>query len=60
MGQEDTYRAVQQAPNAKIVATHMDAINHMSLTRAELAEYTRKMKIEDKVLIPLDGETLSF
>jgi hypothetical protein len=38
----------------------MDAINHMSLTRAQLSEYVKNKGIQDKVLIPLDGETLSF
>ena len=60
MGKEDTYHATQQAPNAKIVAVHMDAINHMSLTREQLTEYVKTKGIRDKVLIPLDGETLSF
>ena len=60
MGKEDTYRATQQVPNAKIIAVHMDAINHMSLTREQLAEYVRTKGIQEKVLIPLDGETLSF
>ncbi|WP_216936712.1 MULTISPECIES: MBL fold metallo-hydrolase [unclassified Acinetobacter] len=60
MGKEDTYRATQQAPNAKVVAVHMDAINHMSVTRAQLAEYVKAKGIQDKVLIPIDGEILSF
>ena len=60
MGKEDTYRATQQAPNAKIIAVHMDAINHMSLTREQLAEYVKAQGVQDQVLIPLDGETLSF
>ena len=60
MGKEDTYHATQKAPNAKVVAVHMDAINHMSVTRAELADYVKDKGIQDKVLIPIDGETLSF
>ena len=60
MGKEDTYHAVQKAPNAKIVAVHMDSINHMSVTRAQLSEYVKTKEIQDQVLIPLDGETLSF
>lgn len=60
MGKEDTYRATQKAPNAKVIAVHMDAINHMSVTRAQLAEYVKDKGIQDKVLIPIDGETLSF
>ena len=60
MGKEDTYHATQRAPNAKVIAVHMDAINHMSLTRAQLAEYVKDKGIQDQVLIPVDGETLSF
>ena len=32
----------------------------MSVTRAELADYVKDKGIQDKVLIPIDGETLSF
>lgn len=60
MGREDTHRATQKAPNAKVVAVHMDAINHMSVTRVQLSEYVKDTGIQDKVLIPADGETLSF
>nr|WP_279053164.1 MBL fold metallo-hydrolase [Acinetobacter tandoii] len=60
MGKEDTYRATKKAPNAKVIAVHMDAINHMSVTRAQLAAYVKEKGIKDKVLIPIDGETLSF
>lgn len=60
MGREDTHRATQKAPDAKVVAVHMDAINHMSVTRVQLAEYVKDTGIQDKVLIPADGETLSF
>ncbi|MQW92041.1 MBL fold metallo-hydrolase [Acinetobacter sp. dk771] len=60
MGKEDTYHATQKAPHAKVIAVHMDAINHMSLTRAQLAEYVKDKGIQDQVLIPVDGETLSF
>lgn len=60
MGKEDTYTATLKAPNAKVVAVHMDAINHMSVTRDELKKYVSEKGIESKVLIPLDGETLSF
>ena len=60
MGKEDVYRATQQAKNAKVVAVHLDAINHMSLTREQLAQYVKNKGIQKQVLIPIDGETLSF
>lgn len=60
MGKEDMLRAYNAAPNATILAVHMDAINHMALTRKALAEYTKEKGIQDRVLIPADGEMLMF
>ena len=60
MGEEDVLHASQAAPNAKIVAVHMDAINHMSLTRDELRAYVKKQGIESRVEIPEDGASLAF
>ena len=60
MGKEDTLRATKAAPNAKIVAVHMDAINHMTNDRKDLSEFAYEKGIRDKVMIPFDGETLHF
>lgn len=60
MGKEDVLRAARTAPDATIVATHMDAINHMALTREELREYVQEKGIADRVEIPEDGATLDF
>ncbi|MCL5426549.1 MAG: MBL fold metallo-hydrolase [Gammaproteobacteria bacterium] len=60
MGKEDTLRAHQAATNATIIAVHMDAVNHMTLSRAELAEYVQEAGLQDHVLIPVDGEVISF
>lgn len=60
MGKEDTLRATLAAPKATVVAVHMDAINHCSLSRDELRKYVKEKGIEDRVLIPSDGETLKF
>ncbi|MHC8305944.1 MBL fold metallo-hydrolase [Pseudomonas sp. PB3P13] len=60
MGEEDVLRASQAAKNAKIVAVHMDAVNHMSLTRQELRTYVKKKGIETRVDIPEDGALLEF
>lgn len=60
MEEEDTLRAALAAPEAVIVAVHMDAINHCSLSRSELREYVRAKGLEDRVLIPSDGEILRF
>lgn len=60
MGEEDVLRASQAAKNAKIVAVHLDAINHMSLTREALRTYVKKQGIETRVEIPEDGASLAF
>lgn len=60
MSKEDTLRTLQLLPEATVVASHMESINHCLLTRAELREYTREKGIADKVLIPADGETMVF
>jgi len=60
MGEEDVLRAAQTAKDAKIVAVHMDAVNHMSLSREELRNYVKKQGIESRVDIPEDGAALSY
>lgn len=60
MGKEDVLRASQAAPDATIVATHMDAINHMFQSRKELREYVKEKSIEERVEIPEDGATVEF
>ena len=58
MGKDDVLHAYQVMPNATIIATHMDAINHMTLSRKELREHVNQHGIQDRVRIPADGEIL--
>ena len=60
MGKDDVLHAYQAMPNATIIATHMDAINHMTLSRKELKEHVKQHGIQDRVRIPADGEILKF
>ncbi|QCZ92630.1 MBL fold metallo-hydrolase [Salinimonas iocasae] len=60
MGKQDTLRAHRAAPDATIVAVHMDAVNHMTVSRKELREYVEQEGIEKATKIPADGETLTF
>jgi L-ascorbate metabolism protein UlaG (beta-lactamase superfamily) len=58
MTASDVAQVCQSAPDARVIAVHMEAINHCELTRKELREY-----LEDKDLqavIPEDGERLYF
>ncbi|MGY2461757.1 MBL fold metallo-hydrolase [Vreelandella sulfidaeris] len=60
MGKEDTLRAHRAAPDATIIAVHMEAVNHMTLSRDELSDYVQEVGIQDHVSIPADGEVISF
>lgn len=60
MGKEDVVHAAQAVPDAKIVATHMDAINHMGQSRKELKAYVAEKGIQDRVDIPEDGAIVKF
>jgi L-ascorbate metabolism protein UlaG (beta-lactamase superfamily) len=61
MGKEDLYRAQQMAPRAKVLATHMEAVNHGMQTRRELRAYVAEKRMDPRnVLVPDDGDWLSF
>lgn len=60
MGKEDVLRTAQALPRATIVASHMEAVNHCLLSRAELREYVNAHGIADRVAIPADGESCHF
>lgn len=56
----DLARVVATAPEAAVVATHMETINHCLLTRTGLRAELAKRGLAERVLIPADGEALSF
>jgi L-ascorbate metabolism protein UlaG (beta-lactamase superfamily) len=60
MGKEDVYEVYKAAPDAKIIASHMEAVNHWTLSRADLKSFVNEKGIADNVLVPEDGETYSF
>ncbi|NHZ94656.1 MBL fold metallo-hydrolase [Massilia sp. CCM 8734] len=60
MGKDDVLHAYQAMPNATIIATHMDAINHTTLSRKELKDHLKQHGIGNRVRVPADGETLAF
>lgn len=60
MGAEDVLKTHFALPQAQIVATHMEAINHCLLTRDALRQYARDNQIAGFVNVPEDGETLTF
>lgn len=60
MNTEDVIKTCKYAPGSIVVASHMDTVSHAHLTRKELQDYLIKTPYEKQVLIPLDGEKISF
>ena len=60
MNKEDVYKVFKAAPGATLIASHMDAVNHAALTRAQLRDYSAKTGMVRRLLVPEDGETLIF
>lgn len=60
MGKEDIHAVHKAAPDATIISVHMEAVNHWTLSRAELRAFAADHNIAAKLLVPDDGEAYSF
>ncbi|WBA09376.1 MBL fold metallo-hydrolase [Salinivibrio kushneri] len=60
MGKEDVLKTHQVLPEAKIVATHMGAVNHALVTTQEMRAYAKANMIHECVFVPEDGETVTL
>lgn len=60
MTAEDVIRVCRALPDARVIAVHMEAINHCLLTRAGLREELQREGLSGRVEIPADGETLEI
>jgi L-ascorbate metabolism protein UlaG (beta-lactamase superfamily) len=60
MDPTDVIQVCQSNSETRVVAVHMEAINHCVVTREELAEAVEIAGVADQVLIPPDGEYLHF
>jgi L-ascorbate metabolism protein UlaG (beta-lactamase superfamily) len=60
MGPTDVLAVHRAAPNAMLVASHMEAFNHCILSRADLRAFSKRDGYEQRLLIPADGETLAI
>jgi len=56
MDASDVAKVCRRAPNAQIVAVHMEAINHCLLKRAHLEASLDRDGLKGRVLVPKDGE----
>lgn len=60
MGTADVAKAASIMPNASIITVHMDAINHCTVSRANMRDFVHQMKLDDRVYVPNDGESVTF
>lgn len=60
MGKYEVLEVFKAAPNAKIITTHLETVNHGLLTRKELKEYISEKGMTGNVLVPDDGETIAL
>lgn len=60
MSGEDVAKVCEKAPQARIVAVHMETFNHCFLTRPKLQAFLAERGLDRRVAIPADGESLSF
>lgn len=58
MGMDGFLEVAKTAPDATLVATHMDAVNHARVTRVDLRKFVNQQGIANRVHIPEDGEEI--
>lgn len=61
MDAEQTLKVCKAAPESKVIAVHLDSLDHGTVSRADLRRYANEHGVgTDRLLIPIDGETLIF
>lgn len=59
MTAEDIHQLCKKAPYTKVIAVHMEAWNHCSLTRDKLKDFLEKQSLTRQVYVPNDGEIMN-
>ncbi|MBQ7576891.1 MAG: MBL fold metallo-hydrolase [Synergistaceae bacterium] len=60
MGTDDILRMYNSMPAAKIIAVHMDAVNHTTISSSQARKFVNDNGLSDRVYIPHEGEILKF
>lgn len=60
MGVDGLMEVAKSLPSARLIATHLDAVNHARTGRKEIAEFAHKNCLETRLSIPNDGEMIIF
>ncbi|MBP3040357.1 MBL fold metallo-hydrolase [Bacillaceae bacterium Marseille-Q3522] len=60
MAKEEIVKIAKDAKDSKIIAVHLEAVNHCTLSRDELNRYLKENDVSNQVAVPYDGEVLTF
>jgi len=60
MSGDDVVTVCGALPSAKVIAVHMDTVNHCLLKRTDLRKILEEKKLTKRCTIPADGEVLSL
>ncbi|REA60111.1 MBL fold metallo-hydrolase [Dyadobacter luteus] len=60
MNKKDIYEVHKATPSATIIVSHMEGVNHNTLTRKDLKEFLSEKGLTDKVNVPEDGQSYIF
>jgi L-ascorbate metabolism protein UlaG (beta-lactamase superfamily) len=55
MTADDVVAVARHAPAARVVAVHLEAVNHCELTRADLRQRLQSERLLERVTVPEDG-----
>ena len=60
MSKNDVVKLAQLNPKIKIIAVHMEAVNHCTVSCEDIENIAKENNIQDRVFAPKDGEILTF
>lgn len=60
MGEEDVRAVHRAAPKATLIASHMEAVNHCILSRADLRAFAEREGFVANLRVPADGEAIAL
>lgn len=60
MGTKDVKKVYEAAPQATLIASHLEGVNHSVLTRSELRDFSAQNGMTDRLLVPDDNEVYVF
>lgn len=59
MTPKDILKVYETLPQTKIIAVHMDTVNHCFIKRTDLSKaLSENQQLASQILIPNDGETI--